>query len=168
FIMLTIVFIHELGHFIMATYFKWRIESIMLWVFGGVMKTDEATNPTLQEDLLVTIAGPFQHIIIFILLTLLSQGTFVSVGIIEQAHYYNGILFLFNLLPIYPLDGGKLLMILQGFLKPYYTTVKWTYCLSICFCLILIAVQFYYFTLTWSAFLLSLFLLFENVQLWKR
>lgn len=165
--LLTIVFIHELGHVLAATYFKWRIESIMLWVFGGVMKTDETTNPTIKEEIVVTVAGPFQHLIVFVLLQLLAHGSLIPEEIIKQAHYYNGILLLFNLLPIYPLDGGKLIMQLQAFFRPYYTTLIWTYALSLGFCIILIIIQFYEVTFTWSAFALSLFLLIENIQAWR-
>src|SRR5690625_7588673 len=64
-IILAIVLFHELGHFLFARLFHWRIHSIMLWVFGGVMKTEEHGNKPIHEDALVTIAGPLQHIIIY-------------------------------------------------------------------------------------------------------
>ena len=67
-IILLIVLIHELGHYAMSQVFKWRVESIMLWVFGGVMRTDEHGNSTIFEEALVTIAGPFQHVTIYIVL----------------------------------------------------------------------------------------------------
>lgn len=71
-IILSIVFIHELGHFLMARHFKWRIRGIMLWVFGGVLDTDEHGNRSIKEEALVTVAGPFQHVIIHLLLFFLS------------------------------------------------------------------------------------------------
>lgn len=164
FIILFIVLFHELGHYIAATYFNWRIQYIMLWIFGGVMKTDESTEPAMREEIIVTLAGPFQHGILFIILQVISFFTMIPESIIEQVHYYNIVILLFNLIPIYPLDGGKVLLLLQSSIRPYYTALKSTYLLSILFCCILSWMQFGIFTFTWSAFILGLFLLLENIR----
>src|SRR5699024_1387676 len=72
-IILAIVLFYELGHFMMATFFNWRIKSVMLWVFGGVMDTEEHGNKPLHEEALVIIAGPFQHLVIYGLVFLMSS-----------------------------------------------------------------------------------------------
>ena len=164
FIILSIVLFHELGHYLAATYFNWRIQYIMLWIFGGVMKTDETTEPEIREEVIVTLAGPVQHGILFIILQVVSFFNMIPESIIEQIHYYNIVILLFNLLPIYPLDGGKVLLLLQSSIRPYYTALKSTYLLSILFCCILSGMQFGIFTFTWSAFVLGLFLLLENIR----
>jgi len=164
FIILSIVLFHELGHYVAATYFKWRIQYIMLWIFGGVMKTDESTEPAIKEEVIVTLAGPFQHGVLFLILQIVSFLHMIPESIIEQIHYYNIVILLFNLLPIYPLDGGKVLLLLQSSIRPYYTALKSTYILSILFCCILSWMQFGIFTFTWSAFILGLFLLLENIR----
>src|SRR5690625_4370948 len=71
FILLSIVFIHELGHFFVANYFRWNIEKITIWVFGAVMVTSEYRVRRIHEDLLVTLAGPAQHVRIFVFLLVL-------------------------------------------------------------------------------------------------
>lgn len=167
FIILTIVLIHELGHYLAATYFKWRINYIMLWIFGGVMKTDESTYHPIKEECIVTIAGPFQHVIIYFILQLLSVWQIVPEPILQQAYYYNGILLLFNLLPIYPLDGGKLMLLLQSAFTAYYPSLRRTYTLSISLCCVIMVMQLSFLPFTWSAFALCLFLLLENVRAWK-
>lgn len=48
-IILSIVLIHELGHYTVAHVFKWRIKHIMLWVFGGVMQTEEHGSSAHSE-----------------------------------------------------------------------------------------------------------------------
>lgn len=164
FIILFIVLFHELGHYLAAAYFKWRIQYIMLWVFGGVMKTDETTEPAIKEEIIVTLAGPLQHGILFIILHIMSFSNAIPESIIEQIHYYNLVILLFNLLPIYPLDGGKIVLLLQSSIRPYYTALKSTYLLSILFCCILFWMQFGIFMFTWSAFVLCLFLLLENLR----
>src|SRR5690625_6878376 len=80
-IILAIVLFHELGHFLFARLFHWRIHSIMLWVFGGVMKTEEHGNKPIHEDALVTIAGPLQHIIIYVGLFVLSTNNVLRVPV---------------------------------------------------------------------------------------
>src|SRR5699024_11983500 len=60
--LLSIVLFHELGHYGAAKFFKWRIKGIMLWIFGGVMDTDEHGNKPFHEDIIVTVAGPLQHL----------------------------------------------------------------------------------------------------------
>ncbi len=110
--LLTIIIVHELGHAVGAAYFKWRIKSITILPFGGMVETEEYGNRTLREDLIVTILGPLQHLWLFLIAFLL-----YSIGIMEQSTfstfvYVNGAVCLFNLLPIWPLDGGKLLFLL--------------------------------------------------------
>src|SRR5690625_5700290 len=56
---LSIVFVivtwHELGHFFMAKYFNWQVRKITLWMFGGVMETDEHLNKPLLQQIFFTI-----------------------------------------------------------------------------------------------------------------
>src|SRR5690625_7196786 len=98
FIILLIVLIHELGHYIAAAYFKWRIDYIMLWVFGGVMKTDESTHHSIKEECIVTLAGPMQHLFIFFVLYLFSFFSILLVFILFDSYFFNGFSLLFYLL----------------------------------------------------------------------
>ena len=60
-LLVAIVLIHELGHYVMATFFKWRVRRIVLLPFGGVAEVDEHGNRPFKEELLVVLFGPFQH-----------------------------------------------------------------------------------------------------------
>src|SRR5690625_1053595 len=66
-IILFIVFIHELGHYLAAVYYKWRIQTIVLWVFGGVMKTDEYGSRSIYEEFVVSIIVTMLHLVIYFL-----------------------------------------------------------------------------------------------------
>jgi stage IV sporulation protein FB len=110
--LLLIVFVHEMGHAMSAHFFSWRIKSIMLLPFGGVAEVDEYGNRSLKQELIVMLSGPVQHL-------WLQGGAYVLLitNIIGSADYqlftfYNVSILLFNLLPVWPLDGGKLLFIL--------------------------------------------------------
>ncbi|RSD23302.1 M50 family metallopeptidase [Mesobacillus subterraneus] len=109
---LLIIFVHEMGHGAAASFFSWRIKKIALLPFGGVAEMDEHGNRPLKEELIVVLAGPLQHVWLIALSYLLFLAGFVP----EKWHTlfieYNLMVLFFNLLPIWPLDGGKLLFVL--------------------------------------------------------
>ncbi|GAB4073304.1 stage IV sporulation intramembrane metalloprotease SpoIVFB [Barrientosiimonas marina] len=164
----SIVLIHELGHFTAAKWFGWRVRGVTLWVFGGVMDTDEQGTRPVHEEVIVTLSGPLQHGFIYLLLFLLSnsQGEFQPV--IETAYFYNTVILVFNLLPVWPLDGGKLLLLLFSEYHPY----RYAYNAVILFSLLcnaaLVPVLLFAVPFTFSAFMLFLFLAVENRNDWKQ
>ncbi|MGM8364708.1 M50 family metallopeptidase [Virgibacillus sp. W0181] len=167
FIILFIVFFHELGHYTMARIFKWRIRNITLWVFGGVMNVEEHANKPLNEEFFVTIAGPMQHLIIFIFLIPLSYSQILPEQVIQLVYYYNSIILLFNLLPIWPLDGGKLLFFSLSSFHPFRKAYYFIIGFSMVITLTLIIYQLFIFSFTLSSFFIMIFLLMENRTEWK-
>ena len=167
FIILTIVLIHEIGHFLAATYYKWRIYSIVLWVFGGVLKTDESGNRPIKQDIIVTIAGPLQHLFIFGIIYGLAFFKILPDRVIDLALYYNAIILSFNLLPVYPLDGGKLLFYLLSAFVSFRNAHYFTVAFSLIVCMSLLLFQLLFLPFTLSAFLLIIFLILENRTEWK-
>ena len=102
------VLLHELSHSLVAKAHKIRVESITLFFFGGVAGiTKEDMKPS--SEFLMAIAGP--------LFSLFLGGVFYLInisqinGIISAITFYlyqlNFILAIFNLVPGYPLDGGR-------------------------------------------------------------
>ena len=117
--MLLIIFIHEMGHAAAASFFSWRIKRISLLPFGGVAEMDEHGNRSLYEETVVVAAGPLQHL----WMAGLAYVLFVT-GIFPEYWYdrfveFNLMVLLFNLLPIWPLDGGKLVFLLLSFRKAF-------------------------------------------------
>ena len=110
----SIIFIHELGHYLAAKYYKWNIDKIYFYPYGGYTKFNDNLNRPIYQELIIMIMGPlFQIIYYFIIINFLSSKT---VEIFSTYHY--SILF-FNLLPIYPLDGGKLLNLIFNLCLPF-------------------------------------------------
>lgn len=109
---LLIIFVHEMGHGAAASFFSWRIKKIALLPFGGVAEVDEHGNRPLKEELVVVLAGPLQHV----WMLGLSYLFFIAGVFSEKWHTlfmeYNLMILVFNLIPIWPLDGGKLMFIL--------------------------------------------------------
>ena len=167
FIVSMIVCIHELGHVIAAKYYKWDIPTVSFHFFGGVMETTEWMNRPINECMIVTIAGPIQHAFIFLFLNIVALFPIVPASLLLEIHYFNLLLCVFNLLPIMPLDGGRMLFYIVLKKLPYY----FSYQLIVIFSLFLLAflyVMYYYmYNFHLTVLLLTIFLFLENVRLFR-
>ncbi|MBO9130501.1 M50 family metallopeptidase [Bacillus sp. 165] len=109
-ILFGIVFIHELGHAFAAAYYSWRIKQVQLLPFGGVVELEEHGNKPLKEEMIVLFAGPFQHVWMIGVSIVLFQNGWLKAEWYELLLWNNMIILVFNLLPIWPLDGGKIVL----------------------------------------------------------
>ncbi|MBP0723883.1 M50 family metallopeptidase [Bacillus sp. RG28] len=114
-----IIFVHELGHALVATFFNWRINKVVLLPFGGVVDLDEHGNRPLLEEFLVTIAGPFQHFLLYLAAFFLYKISILPQNLYELFLFHNLCILCFNLFPIWPLDGGKILYQLFLLIFPF-------------------------------------------------
>lgn len=102
----------------MAKIFGVEVKEIYIYPLGGISKFDMALNiDPLKEFLILTMGPIFQFIAYFILIKLLPM----ELEIIRVYHYS---ILGFNLLPIYPLDGGKLIKLLLDSFIPYKNSFK--------------------------------------------
>ena len=105
------VVLHELGHSLTARSQGIKVNSITLFIFGGVASIDQESK-TPGEAFQVAIAGPAVSLTLFGLFYLLSQVlASSSVGQVLTLNLarINLVLALFNLIPGLPLDGGQVL-----------------------------------------------------------
>lgn len=100
-----LIFIHEIGHTIGALIYKWKIKKIIILPFGGITIFNELINKSLKEEFVILILGPIFQILFYFILYILN----IETPLITNYHYS---LLLFNMLPIIPLDGSKLLNII--------------------------------------------------------
>jgi Zn-dependent protease len=110
-LLFTSVLLHELGHSLMARSQGIKVNSITLFVFGGVASIDRESK-TPNGAFLIAIAGPVVSLVLCLLFYLLSQTLSLSLlgeQIISYIATINLILTLFNLIPGLPLDGGQVL-----------------------------------------------------------
>ena len=105
------VLVHELAHAVVAQSRGMRVNSITLFIFGGVASIkDEARRPI--DEFLVAIVGPiasFAIALFFFLLSGLGESSGALFGLAWYLSRANLILALFNLIPGFPLDGGRVL-----------------------------------------------------------
>ncbi|MGO8928657.1 MAG: site-2 protease family protein [Limisphaerales bacterium] len=103
------VLLHELGHSVVALRYKVQVRSITLFLFGGVAQIG-AEPPSAIAEFFIAVAGP----LVSLFLSLLFYGIQPAVagsepllGLAKYLAYINLALVLFNLIPGYPLDGGR-------------------------------------------------------------
>ncbi len=164
-----IVFIHEMGHAVTAHIFKWRITKIELLPFGGVAEVNENGNRPLYEEFLIIIAGPIQHLwMIGLSFLLVGRVDFWTMSEHQLFVWHNVVILCFNLLPIWPLDGGRLVHLLYSYYFPYKKAQKINLISSFSFLLLttILAFQLYPFHLNLWVVLSFLFL--SNYLEWKQ
>jgi Zn-dependent protease/CBS domain-containing protein len=116
------VVLHELGHSVVAMYFGFPIDSITLWILGGIASLSDQPEEWSQE-LLIAIAGP----VVSIGLGVLSLGALWYLpASLDFARFVFGYLALmnfalaaFNMLPGFPMDGGRVLRALLARTRPF-------------------------------------------------
>ena len=111
-----VVFLHELSHGFVAQKLGYKLDKLILMPYGVCL--NYKTNVfTPNDEILIAIAGPFFNFFI----TMICIALWWIFPILQPLTYVfcicNAVLFIFNLLPCYPLDGGR---ILTGFLTKKY------------------------------------------------
>ena len=112
FMFLTSIVIHELAHSAMANAVKLRVHSTTLFLFGGISEIGREI-PTAGMEFLISAAGPISSVslsALFGLVWLVSRNQFESLAAVsEWLMMINLLLALFNFVPSFPLDGGRIL-----------------------------------------------------------
>ena len=117
------VSLHEFGHVLAARTFGIRTPDITLYPIGGVARLERMPEKPMQE-LIVALAGPAVNVLIAAFLFLL-LGASASLGGVEtladprsallsRLAAVNVFLVIFNLIPAFPMDGGRVLRALLG------------------------------------------------------
>ena len=104
---LFLVFIHEMAHYSMARYFHFEIDKIEILPFGAYLSLKDVYNHDIKEELCVVLAGPATHLFLYYIILFCFKGEYQ-----QYLFTFNSFLFLFNLLPIYPMDGYRILSLL--------------------------------------------------------
>jgi len=100
------VLLHELGHCLSAKKFNITVQSIVLYPIGGLARLDGSFFRNAKIEFIVAIAGPLVNL--FFCPILLSLGVWTENSFLITMGVINLVLFVFNLLPAFPMDGGRM------------------------------------------------------------
>jgi Zn-dependent protease len=132
-IIFLIVLLHELGHSVAAIAFGIPVKDITLLPIGGMARLEKMPEKPFQE-LMVALAGPLVNVILAALLlpvvvvlivvqrVPLSTSLMAQSGLLGLSSFLlvvNVSLLIFNMIPAFPLDGGRVFRALLGFLTSY-------------------------------------------------
>jgi Zn-dependent protease len=126
------VFLHELGHAFSGRWFGVQTQDITMMPIGGLARM--GTPHTPLAELVIAACGPLVNVVIAIVLALgfavkanwggpIELG---NMGFVEQLLVANVGLVIFNLLPVYPMDGGRIVRAILKFFVPSEKAVYWT------------------------------------------
>src|SRR5271166_7122304 len=105
------VLLHELGHSVVALRYKIPVRRITFFIFGGVAEIGDEP-PSAIAEFLIAIAGPvvgFALAVLFYAVQPVVAGIQPLWGLVKYLAYINFALVAFNLIPGFPLDGGRVL-----------------------------------------------------------
>lgn len=112
-----ILLIHDLGHILFLKYYKYKIYNITILPFGSIINASLNQNSKTSEALIISLAGIISQCLLYPIFYILNLYYIndISYNIFLN---YNKIILLFNLLPIIPLDGSKILLyLLENFIS---------------------------------------------------
>jgi len=116
------VVLHELGHSLVAMRYGFPIDSITLWLLGGVAQLTDQPEDWRQE-LTIAIAGPAVSIavgvIAYLAITVVPTTQHAARFVLGYLALMNVFLAVFNLLPGFPMDGGRVLRALLARTRPF-------------------------------------------------
>lgn len=123
------VTLHEIGHSIVARKRGINVESISLWVAGGVAEIE--TIPS-DKELPITVAGPAMTFVLIptyvVVSTVLFNFNITTIAwVFLLLSLFNVLMLLFNLLPLYPMDGGRILRSLLTHRISYLKATKYAF-----------------------------------------
>jgi stage IV sporulation protein FB len=138
-----IVLWHEMGHLVAALRFGWTVREVKLLPFGGVVEVEDAGTLPVREEIWVAIAGPAQNVLLAAIGYFLGQVGWIGKEWADDFVRANVLIGLFNLLPVLPLDGGRMLQAWISLQVPFHRALTWSAKISLAFSFLIVIASLY-------------------------
>lgn len=158
-----ILLIHEFGHYIMMIYYNWNVMKVDIYPFGGITHLDEKIDKPLKEELVISIMGPFFQVLLFLIMFFLYKNNIINIYIYNIFKNYNLPILIFNLLPILPLDGSKIINIILNKIFNF----RLSYILNIFISIIFLIIFCIIFNKDSSYYIIIIFLIYQIIYNYK-
>ena len=116
-----ILFIHELGHYMIMRLYKIKVNNITFYPYGGIINSDMLVNTNSIVILFISLGGIIIQFLLFLIIYILFKLSLIDYYYYSIFYKYNFYIIIFNLLPIYPLDGFK---IIGSILELFFSYIK--------------------------------------------
>lgn len=127
----SLLLIHELGHYTTAKLLKFKVLKIVIYPFGGITKIHDLINKDINEEILVATSGVIFQFIFYLIIVYLNHINIIRDYTLNIYTLYNNQIIFFNLMPIYPLDGSKIINLLLSKFFNYNLSNKLTIMISL-------------------------------------
>ena len=144
----SIIIIHELGHYITAKLHSIEVNKIIIYPYGGLTQINSPINTKISIDLKIAISGIVFQLIYYFIIYILYKNNIIREYIFEEFTTYNFSILFFNILPIHPLDGSKILNLFLSKMLPYKLTLKLNILVSLTTLIIIFYINYYQFNYT--------------------
>lgn len=152
--------IHELFHIMVGKLFGYNVDRVVIYPFGICAQMEYIGFGDVFKELLIILAGPLSHLLFPVIFHWLVKITFISAGYCEYLEMLNMSILIFNILPIYPLDGGRVIQCFTHMILSFRKAQIVTLLLSIGN---LILLYHYHFLNGVNGFIILIFLGFQIV-----
>lgn len=155
-----IVLIHEVGHVLVCLLFGYKIKSVTLYPFGGITRVEKDINTSPYKELILASAGLFMQFILYVVA--------LSFGYRDLLFYkYNKSIFLFNLLPIIPLDGSVIVYSLLNRFTTFKNSYKAYIVVSVISLVIYIIINYKYSLNNYLIVSIFIYKIYEGIKNYK-
>lgn len=142
-VLTSLIIIHELGHYTIAKILNFKVDKIIIYPYGGLTRINDLINKNINKEIIISISGPLFQIIFYIIIVYLNKNNLIRDYTLKIFTEYNNSLLIFNLLPIHPLDGSKILNLLLSKYIYYNLSNKITILISILTIILLMNINIY-------------------------
>ncbi len=119
-----IIVIHEMGHISSSFIYKWNIKRVSFGIEGGFITYEENIDKSFKEELLISISGFLFQILFYLIIYMFYSKNLVNSSFMFLVRKYSYSILIFNLLPIVPLDGYRILNVILNMFMPYKYSLK--------------------------------------------
>lgn len=164
FFIFLILSVHESAHMMVAMLCHYKVKEVTIYPFGLSATIPALGYGSLYKEVMIIAAGPLSQVIFPLLFSILMDVHWISKDFSSYLRMLNASILVFNLLPIYPLDGGRLVQVLFHCIFRYRSAQYGTCIASM---LVLVLLFFSHCMQGLGAYVVQLFLFFQILICWK-
>ena len=160
-----IIVVHEMGHVLTSLILNRKIKKISFSITGGFITYDDRIDEPLLEEFLISISGVLMQNTFYFLCFVLLKNNIIDDKLFLLIQKYNISILVFNLIPVIPLDGSKIIEVILCKVLPYKKSLCINSFVSFFVCtLILIIMIFNYNNLESSYVMLYVFVIKKSIK----